>query len=91
VSVSWLAQEVEAGKIRWVLAEEQRGGLGGGIGRGLPGDTRAGAKAAIAAVGKACQAVTLTSTGSGTSTTEASRGSAATGTLYDCQGRAAQL
>jgi 4-amino-4-deoxy-L-arabinose transferase-like glycosyltransferase len=93
VSVSWLAQEVKAGKIRWVLAEEQGGaGLGGGGGRGLPGDTRAGAKAAIAAVEKACQRVTLTSTGSGTSTTEASGASTAgAGTLYDCQGRAAQL
>jgi 4-amino-4-deoxy-L-arabinose transferase-like glycosyltransferase len=90
VSVSWLAQEVSAGKIRWVLAEEQGGGSGGGGpggggGRGLPGDTRVGAKVAIAAVENACQRVTLTGT------TEASGGSAGTGTLYDCQGRAAQL
>jgi 4-amino-4-deoxy-L-arabinose transferase-like glycosyltransferase len=96
VSVSWLAQEVKAGKIRWVLAEEQGGGgsggggPGGGGGRGLPGDTRVGAKVAIAAVEKACQHVTLT--GTGTSTTEASgAGAAGTGTLYDCQGRAGQL
>lgn len=90
VSVSWLAQEVSAGKIRWVLAEEQGGGsVGGG---GLPGDTRAGAKAAIAAVEKGCRAVSLAATGSGTSTTKASGASTAgTGTLYDCQGRAAQL
>jgi 4-amino-4-deoxy-L-arabinose transferase-like glycosyltransferase len=93
VSVSWLAREVSAGKIRWVLAEEQGGGgLGGGSGRGLPRDTRAGAKAAIAAVEKGCQAVTLTSTSAGTGTAVASGTSTAgTGTLYDCQGRAAQL
>jgi 4-amino-4-deoxy-L-arabinose transferase-like glycosyltransferase len=93
VSVSWLAQEVSAGKIRWVLAEEQGGGGGlGGRGGGLPGDTRAGAKAAIAAVEKVCQAVTLTGTSAGTGTAVASGTSTAgTGTLYDCQGRAAQL
>jgi 4-amino-4-deoxy-L-arabinose transferase-like glycosyltransferase len=90
VSVLWLAQEVKAGKIRWVLAEVQ-GGAGPGGGRGgLPGDTRAGAKAAIAAVEKGCQAVTLT--GTGTSTARASGTSTVgTATLYDCQGRAAQL
>jgi 4-amino-4-deoxy-L-arabinose transferase-like glycosyltransferase len=95
VSVLWLAQEVKAGKIRWVLAEAQGGAAPSGGGRGLPGrglpDTRAGAKAAITAVEKACQAVTFTSMGSGTSSTEASGGSAGIGTLYDCQGRAGQL
>jgi 4-amino-4-deoxy-L-arabinose transferase-like glycosyltransferase len=90
VSVSWLAQEVKGGKIRWVLAEAQGvGGSGGPIGRGLPGDTRAGAKAAIAAVEKACRRVTLTGTDSRASTTEAS--ATGSGTLYDCQGRAGQL
>jgi 4-amino-4-deoxy-L-arabinose transferase-like glycosyltransferase len=92
VSVSWLAQEIRAGKIRWVLAEEQDGGgPGGGGGRGLPGDTRVGAKVAIAAVEKACQRVTLTGAGSGTSTAEASGVSAGAGTLYDCQGHAGRL
>jgi 4-amino-4-deoxy-L-arabinose transferase-like glycosyltransferase len=130
VSVAWLAQEVRAGKIRWVLAEElggagqasggtglprqSRGGMGtsgqsagvagmsgqSAAGGRLPGDTRAGAKAAIAAVEKACQAVTLTSgtstgtrsTSTGTSTSAVSGTSTAgAGTLYDCQGRAAQL
>ena len=60
VSVAWLAQEVAAGKIRWVLAEA--GGSRGGAGRGLPGDTRAGSKAAMAAVAKACRKVTLSAT-----------------------------
>jgi hypothetical protein len=88
VSVSWLAQEVKAGKIGWVLDEAQGSGPGGG--GGLLGDTRAGAKAAIAAVEKACQRVALTGTGTA-STTETSGGSATAGTLYDCQGRAGRL
>jgi 4-amino-4-deoxy-L-arabinose transferase-like glycosyltransferase len=103
VSVSWLAQEVSTGKIRWVLDEESAGGSVGG----LPGDTRAGAKKAMAAVAKACVAVTLsssgststrgsTSVGSATSTSgsgAAGRQSAAGGSaaLYDCQGRAQAL
>ena len=84
VSASWLAQEVSSGAIRWVLAE-QRGAFGGG--RGLPGDTRAGSKAAMAAVAKACTAVTLPAsagTGAGGAGTSASK-------LYDCQGRAGAL
>jgi hypothetical protein len=88
VSVAWLAQEVSSGSIRWVLAEQsgaQGAGRGGG---GLPGDTRAGSKAAMTAVAKACTAVTL-SDGSSASTATASGSSS--GTLYDCQGKAAQL
>ncbi len=57
VSTAWLAQEVSSGSIRWVLAE-QTGGSGFGA-RGLPGDTRAGSKAAMAAVAKACRKVSL--------------------------------
>jgi 4-amino-4-deoxy-L-arabinose transferase-like glycosyltransferase len=60
VSTAWLAQRVRSGTIRWVLGE-QSGTQGV---RGLPGDTRAGSKAAIAAVEKACKKVTL-STGAG--------------------------
>ena len=36
VSVSWLAQEVRSGRIRWVLAEQG----GARAGPRLPGDTR---------------------------------------------------
>jgi hypothetical protein len=57
VSVAWLAQEVSSGSIRWVLGEQtptQRTG-----GPGLPGDTRAGSKAAMTAVAKACKKVTV--------------------------------
>jgi hypothetical protein len=89
VSVSWLAMEVGTGKIRWVVGEAGagaaggaagRGARGGGFGGGLPGDARTGSKTAMAAVAKACTKVTLPST----SSTSAA-------TLYDCQGRSAQL
>jgi 4-amino-4-deoxy-L-arabinose transferase-like glycosyltransferase len=73
VSISWLAGEVAAGKIRWVLASQSGSGAGMGAGR-LPGDTRKGSSVAIAAAEKVCRKVTV-----------------GTSTLYDCQGRAAQL
>jgi hypothetical protein len=82
VSLSWLAQEVRTGKIRWVLAEQG----GGGRGPGLPGDTRAGSRAAMARVAKVCRAVTLPAAGAG----KAGGGSSESG-LYDCGGRAALL
>ncbi len=94
VSVSWLAQEVREGKIRWVLGEQ------GGLGRGpsVPGDTRTGSQAAIAAAAKACRAVALpastsaTTAGAGTVTGASGAGGASSqGTLYDCEGRAATL
>ncbi len=90
VSLSWLAQAVRSGKIRWVLDEEGSGAVGGG----LPGDTRVGAKTAMAAVARECVAVTL-SLGTGASgASSATGGSSASGsgtTLYDCKGRAAEL
>jgi 4-amino-4-deoxy-L-arabinose transferase-like glycosyltransferase len=85
VSVAWLAQEVRSGTIRWVLAEGAT--TQGGGGPGLPGDTRAGSKAAMAAVAKACTKVTL-----GTSTAASAIGAGGgSSTLYDCQGHAAAL
>jgi 4-amino-4-deoxy-L-arabinose transferase-like glycosyltransferase len=94
VSVSWLAAEVRSGRIRWVLAE-QTGAQGGPA---MPGDTRAGSKAAMTAVTKACRKVTLaTSAATGASgTTNGGNaafraGGSATSSLYDCQGRAAAL
>jgi hypothetical protein len=54
VSISWLAGEVAAGKIRWVLAAQS----GSGAGR-LPGDTRKGSTVAIAAAAKVCRKVTV--------------------------------
>jgi 4-amino-4-deoxy-L-arabinose transferase-like glycosyltransferase len=99
VSTAWLAQRVGSGAIRWVLGE-QTGQSGGPR---LPGDTRAGSKAAMSAVAKACRKVTLpastasaagagsgTASGSGaaTATNAAGASASAATTLYDCQGRA---
>ncbi len=97
VSVSWLAQEMSAGSIRWVLSEgsTQAGGFGGGT-PALRGDTRAGSKAAMSAVAKACLKVSLPA--STTTASSAFPGASATGghgagnvVLYDCQGRSAAL
>jgi 4-amino-4-deoxy-L-arabinose transferase-like glycosyltransferase len=87
VSTSWLAAKVRSGSIRWVLAE-QAGGRGGGP--ALPGDTRAGAKAAMKAVAKACRAVTVPAS-AGANTATGSGGTSAASTLYDCQGRSQAL
>jgi hypothetical protein len=86
VSISWLAQEVQHGKIRWVLVEQ--GGATGG-GPRLAGDTRQGSKAALAAVAKVCTAVSI-STSSKTATSGAGTASAE-GKLYDCEGHASAL
>jgi 4-amino-4-deoxy-L-arabinose transferase-like glycosyltransferase len=79
VSVSWLAAEVAAGKIRWVLDSERGAASSRFGGAGLPGDTRAGSRAAISAAAQVCTAVTTSSS------------SAQGGTLYDCSGKAAAL
>jgi len=84
VSVSWLAQEVGSRKIRWVVGESATGMI--------PADGRAGSKAAMAAVAKACTKVTLGSAASSEASLGAGLGnSARSTTLYDCQGRAAEL
>jgi hypothetical protein len=96
VSTAWLAQRVSSGSIRWVLGE-QTGNAAGFGGRGMPGDTRAGSKAAMAAVAKACRKVTLPASSTGSASSGAAAkgsGGAAAGaatTLYDCQGRAAAI
>jgi hypothetical protein len=87
VSVAWLAQEVSSGTIRWVLGEQTGTQAAGAR---LPGDTRAGSKAALTAVAKACRKVTV-ATSTSTSTATASGATGASSTLYDCQGRAAAL
>jgi hypothetical protein len=108
VNASWLAQEVRAGKIRWVLDEESATGSGGAGalnraggfgGAGMPGDTRVGARKAMAAVAKACEAVTLSSEDGSSSEASRASGPSAGGSggsgggarLYDCAGRAAAL
>ncbi|HEY5196007.1 MAG TPA: glycosyltransferase family 39 protein [Solirubrobacteraceae bacterium] len=76
VGISWLAQRVSSGAIRWVLSDAT--GTQAGFG-GLRGDDRTGSAAAIAAAAKTCTKVTLPSAPS------------TSGTLYDCQGHAAAL
>jgi 4-amino-4-deoxy-L-arabinose transferase-like glycosyltransferase len=84
VSVSWLAEEVAKGKIRWVLSEGTSTG-----GPRLAGDTRTGSRTAMATAAKACVKVTL---GQSESTSETGgEGESGESGLYDCQGRAAQL
>ncbi len=84
VSVSWLAQEVGSGKLRWVVGESSSGMI--------PADGRAGSKAAMAAVAQACRKVTISSAASSEASAGTTRGAGAGGTtLYDCQGRAAEL
>ena len=90
VSVSWLASEVREGRIRWILGEGSTSS-GLGAGRGLPGDGRQGSRKAIAAAESACRRVTLSSaSGEEGSQSPATVISGST-TLYDCQGRAAEL
>jgi hypothetical protein len=78
VSAAWLASQVSSGRIRWVLVE----GGGGGLLGGPPGDTRTGARTAMAAVASACARVQVSGSGAGS-------GSGAS--LYDCRGHAAEL
>ncbi|HEX4734012.1 MAG TPA: glycosyltransferase family 39 protein [Thermoleophilaceae bacterium] len=65
VSIKWFAQQVAAGKIRWVVADS---------GGGMAGDGRTGSKDVMAAVAQTCRSTTTSA-----------------GTIYDCQGHAAQL
>jgi 4-amino-4-deoxy-L-arabinose transferase-like glycosyltransferase len=62
VTVKWLASEVAAGRLRWVIVDSTQQGGGG-----LPGDTRTGSQTAMDAVAKSCKAVTL-KTANGTAT-----------------------
>jgi 4-amino-4-deoxy-L-arabinose transferase-like glycosyltransferase len=80
VSVSWLAQEVSSGRIRWVLSDQSDGGFAR-----PPGDNRTGSRKALAAVAKACRSVTLPAASKGAA------GAASAGSLYDCRGRAGAL
>jgi hypothetical protein len=58
VTAAWLASEVRAGRLRWVLTD-------GTQGLRLPGDNRQGSQTALEAVQKGCRAISLSS-GAGT-------------------------
>jgi hypothetical protein len=68
VTASWIAMEVKAGRLRWVIVDNQ--------GFGAPGDTRQGSQAAMDVVAKTCKAVTI-KTSSGTTTMYDCQGRAA--------------
>jgi 4-amino-4-deoxy-L-arabinose transferase-like glycosyltransferase len=53
VSISWFAQQVAAGKIRWVVADSSGGGM--------RNDGRTGSQDVMAAVAKTCKAITTSS------------------------------
>src|SRR4051794_14191336 len=53
VSIKWFAQQVAAGKIRWVLANSTAGGL--------RGDSRTGSSDVMSAVARTCKAVRTSS------------------------------
>jgi Dolichyl-phosphate-mannose-protein mannosyltransferase len=57
VSVTWIAQEVAAGRLRWVIVDGTQAG-------GLPGDTRTGSQSAMSVVASTCRKVTLSTSGS---------------------------
>ncbi len=57
VSVSWLAEQVSAGRLRWVIVDASQGG-------GLSGDTRTGSQSAMNVVTSACRRVTLSKSAS---------------------------
>jgi 4-amino-4-deoxy-L-arabinose transferase-like glycosyltransferase len=81
VSAAWLAQEVRSGKIRWVLDDEA----------GARTDKRVGARKAMAAVARACSAVTLSSSSAASEASPGAFGQTAAATLYDCAGHATAL
>ena len=57
MSATWLAHEVAAGRLRWVIVDGSQSG-------GLPGDTRTGSQAAMSVVASTCRRVTLSTSGS---------------------------
>ena len=77
-SVSWFAQEVRDGDIRWVLT-------GGQMGGGMGSDGRAGSNAVMTAVGNVCTAIPSSAYEGTTSGSTSSSG------LYDCRGKADAL
>jgi 4-amino-4-deoxy-L-arabinose transferase-like glycosyltransferase len=78
VSVTWLANAVRSGEIRWVLTDGTGGGGGGGFGR----DGRTGSSTVMAAVAQTCTPATTSSSSSSSTSTSG---------LYDCLGRADAL
>ena len=83
VTATWIAAEVRAGRLRWILTDSTQSPR-------LPGDTRQGSAAAFAAVQRACRAVSIPTSSTRVATTAGSAGTTRV-TLYDCLGRADAL
>ncbi|MDX6672666.1 MAG: hypothetical protein QOH11_84, partial [Solirubrobacteraceae bacterium] len=81
ITVSWLANAVQSGRVRWVLTSDASGS---GPGR----DGRVGSSRAMAAVAATCTRVTVPTTAT---TSSAGANTSSTITLYDCQGQASAL
>jgi 4-amino-4-deoxy-L-arabinose transferase-like glycosyltransferase len=81
VSVKWFAGVVRAGRVRWVLSGNARGGPGG--------DTRSGSQRVMTLVSQTCRRIPTASYAS-SSSAGAGRSTSA-GVLYDCAGRADAL
>ena len=56
MSATWLAQEVAAGRLRWVIVDSTQGAT-------LPGDTRTGSQTAMDVVARTCRKVTFSAGG----------------------------
>ncbi|MDQ6835669.1 MAG: hypothetical protein M3016_05720, partial [Actinomycetota bacterium] len=52
ISARWLAMEVRARRLRWIVIDRGRG-------PGAPGDTRTGSRATMAVASRVCRQVTL--------------------------------
>jgi 4-amino-4-deoxy-L-arabinose transferase-like glycosyltransferase len=76
VSAQWLAMEVRAGRLRWIVADGQSG-FGGGFG-GPGGDSRQGSQAALAIGEQVGRKVTVTANGTSV-------------TMYDLRGKASAI
>jgi hypothetical protein len=107
VNVAWLAQEVSSGRIRWVLDQGASGSLGGGLRGDTRAGSKAaitavaqacrkvtlpgGSEASATKGGSAGSSGRASAGSSGSASAGSSGSAAASGTLYDCQGRAASL
>lgn len=79
VSVAWLADAVDAGKVRWVLTD--------GNSQGVGQDGRVGSSELMSTIANVCTAIPSSQYESANS----SGASGASGGLYDCNGHAAEL
>lgn len=84
VSAAWLEGRIAGGDISWIYTSGLSGGMIGGPGGAIGGDTRTGSESAIDTVVESCTAISASAYGTASeSGTTAATGS---GTLYECGG-----